>query len=212
MFEQYCITEETTARTDGCCNKSIYKLLKIDNDTEVQSAIKSVIDESHKDLIVVKSYDSIDGTITDGALYVNQYDGKSYIKIEIADEIVSNPNNTDKNLIKVAKGIIFRYVLNLDVSTQEMTVTGDIRCRVEYELSRVDYDAFREVTHPKYVDFNYDIRQEVLDMCPFMSYSVREVSIEQVKELVKAFTKSVDQVNRLIACIKNVAIDQKILS
>lgn len=192
---------------DVADNKTFYKVLKLNHDTTVQSAIRSVIDESHKNLILVKSYNNVDSIMTDDALYVDPYDGKSYSRLELTDEVVSNPDNNDKNLISVAKGISLRYVMHLDTSTQEMTVVDKIMCRVEYELSRVNYGAFKNVKYVKNVDFEYDIRQEVLDACPFMSYDIEDVSIEQVKELVKAFTKSVDRVNRLIAYTTDVAID-----
>lgn len=182
-------------------NVSIYKLLTMNQYTTIQAAISSIIDESHNDLILVKSYNDIDD-----ALYFNQYVGKSYSRIRVTDRIVSNPDNTDKNLIVVANGITLGYQLQLDASTQEMSVDSDIGCRVEYE-SRIHYNAFKNVKYVKNVNFEYDIRQEVLDICPFMCYDFQKVSIEQVKELVKAFTKSVDRANKLISYTKNVAID-----
>lgn len=183
-------------------NASIYKLLTMNQYTTIQAAISSVIDERHNDLILVKSYSNFDN-----ALYFNQYDGTSYSKIEVTDQIVSNLDNIDKNLIAVANGITLDYQLQLDASTQELSVDGDIRCKVECESSRVQHTAFKNVKYVKYATIVYDIRQEVLDICPFMSYEIQKVSIEQVKELVTAFIKSVDRVNKLISYTKNVAID-----
>lgn len=184
-------------------NRTLYDLLKTHEDTAVQAAIKSVIDEQHKDTILTNTY--AESTVKE--LFTDPYTNKTYSRMSIVDSVVSNPDNHDDSKIAVKFGLNFWYTMHFDNATQEMSIASDVTGRAEYELEHLKYRAFKNVAYVKNSEFTYDARQEILDKCPFMRYERTEVSLDSVKKLVQVFTESIDRVNKLIAFQANVAID-----
>lgn len=184
-------------------NRILYDLLKSNEDTAIQAAIKSVIDEQHKDTITTTSY--IESSIKE--LFTDPYTNNTYSRLSIKDSVVSNPDDLDENKIAVKFGLNFWYTMRFDSAIQKMSIIGDVKGRVEQELSRLKYRAFENVSYVTYSEFNYDARREILDKCPFMRAERTEVSLDAVKRLVQAFTESIDRVNRLIAFQAKATID-----
>lgn len=184
-------------------NRTIYDLVNTHEDTMVQNAIKSVIDEQHKETILTTSY--AESTVKE--LFTNPYTNETYSRMKIVDSVVSNPDDLDNSKIAVKFGLSFWYTMQLDNATQEMSIVGDITGRVDYELDHLKYIAFKDVAYVDNCSFCYNARREILDKCPFMTYERTKVSLESVKKLVRAFIESIDRVNRLIAFQANAAID-----
>lgn len=115
-------------------NRTLYDLLKTHEDTAVQSAIKSVIDEQHKDTILTNSY--AESTVKE--LFTNPYTNETYSRMSIVDSVVSNPDNLDESKIAVKFGLNFWYTMHFDNATQEMSVVGDVLSRrMNGHLSRI---------------------------------------------------------------------------
>lgn len=184
-------------------NRTLYDLLKTHEDTAVQAAIKTVIDEQHEETILITSY--TESTVKE--LFTDPYTNKTYSRMSIVDALMSNPDNLDESKIAVKYGLNFLYTMQFDNATQDMSIVGDVTGRVEYELEHLKYRAFKNVAYVKNSEFTYDARQEILDKCPFMRMEGIEVSLDSIKKLVQAFTESIDRVNRLIAFQAKAAID-----
>lgn len=183
-------------------HRALYDVLKMYDDTPVQTAIKSCIDEQHSET-VLKSH-----TFNIGQLFTNPYTNETYSRIQIIDAVLSNPNGDDKSKMKVQNGMTFMYTMHLDNATQELSLVDYVDGYVPRVLEELLYRSiFENMPYVNACNVNYNAKREILDKCAFMRNPRQKVSLEEVKQLVQAFIESIDNANKLVAIYVGAAID-----
>lgn len=179
-------------------NRDVYKIVNVSSieNTIVRKEICKAIDAEHKELISVQ----FNTAEIKNELYTNPYTHKSFTRIVITDRVTTNSDRRLENHVVVEHGFRFNYAISFDSDTEEILLDSKVQAHISVELEQLPCEL---ITNEKYISqstFYYNARDEIIDMCScFMKRYTDYIDAKNVGMLVKAFIKSIDHANNVIA-------------